>query len=288
MTEEGGKDRPTLAVTGSTGALGGMVCAMLADAGVAQRLLVRSLERAPRLPGAVAVEAEYADDDRTRAALGGVETLFMVSASENERRLDQHRGFIDAATAAGVRHIVYTSFVGASPTATFTLARDHDATERHIEACGVPYTFLRDNLYLDFMPLLLGDDDVIRGPGGDGRAAVVARRDIARVATTVLADPLRHVGRTYELTGPQALSFGEIAHLLGEHLGRPVAYHAETVPEAYASRAPFGAPGWQVDAWVSTYTAVAAGEMSAVSDDIAELTGEPPISMERFLAGQRT
>ena len=92
----------------------------------------------------------------------------MVSAAESADRLDQHRTFIDAAAEAGVRHIVYTSFLGAAPDATFTLARDHWVTEEHIRASGLAFTFLRDSFYLDFLPALAGEDGVIRGPAGDG------------------------------------------------------------------------------------------------------------------------
>lgn len=275
---------PTLAVTGSTGAVGGMVARLLADAGLAQRLLVRSPERAPDLPGATVVRASYADTVETRAALEGVETLFMVSAAEHEYRREQHLAFVDAAAAAGVAHVVYTSFLGASPTATFTLARDHAATERHLKASGMAWTFLRDGLYLDFLPLMVGDDGAIRGPAGQGRAAVIARRDVARVAATVLQDPAAHAGRTYNLTGPQALTLTEMAQILSEHLGRNVTFIDETIEEAYASRASYGAPDWQVEAWVSTYTAIASGEMGSVSDDVLTVTGQPPMSLPQFLA----
>ena len=101
---------------------------------------------------------------------------------------------------------MYTSFFGAAADATFTLGRDHFATEERIKASGMDYTFLRDNFYLDFLPLLAGEDGVIRGPAGDGVMAAVARSDIARSAVAVLRDPALHVGRTYNLTGPENIS----------------------------------------------------------------------------------
>jgi uncharacterized protein YbjT (DUF2867 family) len=230
------------------------------------------------------LRASYADTAETRAALDGVETLFMVSAAEDEHRREQHLAFVDAAAAAGVSHVVYTSFLGASPTATFTLARDHAATERHLEASGMAWTFLRDGLYLDFLPLMVGNDGAIRGPAGQGCAGVIARQDVARVAATVLQDPAAHAGRTYDLTGPEALTFTEMAEILSEHIGRNVIFVDETIEEAYASREPFGAPDWQVEAWVSTYTAVANGEMGPASDDVLTVTGQPPMSLSQFLS----
>lgn len=116
---------PALAVTGSTGVVGGLVARLLAEAGVSQRLLVRTPPRAAQLPGSIVHRFSYADRAASVAALSRVDTLFMVSASESADRLDQHRAFVDAAAEAGVTHIVYTSFVAAAPDATFTLARDH-------------------------------------------------------------------------------------------------------------------------------------------------------------------
>jgi NAD(P)H dehydrogenase (quinone) len=154
-----------------------------------------------------------------------------------------------------VGHVVYTSFVGAAPDATFTLARDHWATEEHLRASGLPYTFLRDNLYADFLPLMVGDDGALRGPADEGRAAVVTQDDIADVAAAVLSTGLR----------------------------REIRYVPESLDEAYRSRAGYGAPGWQVDAWVSTYTAIAVGELAQVTDHVEQLTGHPATSLADLL-----
>lgn len=274
---------PDLAITGSTGGLGGLVARQLAEAGTAQRLLVRDAGRAPELEGAVPLVFSYADTALAGQVLEGVKILFMVSAAEAEDRLDQHYRFIDAAAAAGVQHVVYTSFYGAAPEATFTLARDHYATEERIKASGMDFTFLRDNFYLDFLPLLTGADGVIRGPAGDGVVSAVSREDIARSAVTVLQDPALHVGTTYNLTGPEELTLAAAAEILSAETGRTVTYHPESVEEAYASRASFGAPPWQVDAWVSTYTAIAAGELAGLSPDVRTLTGREPLSLKGFV-----
>lgn len=279
---------PALAVTGSTGNLGGLVARLLAEAGSPQRLLVRDAARAPELEGAAPVVCTYMDSVLAKAALDGVKTLFMVSAAEAEDRLQQHYAFVDAAMAAGVQHIVYTSFFGAAPDSTFTLGRDHYATEERIKASGMDYTFLRDNFYLDFLPLLAGGDGVIRGPAGDGVVAAVARADVARSAVTVLRDPALHVGKTYDLTGPEDISLATAASLLTAGTGRTITFHNETVEEAYASRASYGAPPWQVDAWVSTYTAIAAGELAGPTSAVHELTGREPLGLAQFLAESHT
>jgi len=268
-----------LAVTGSTGNVGGRVARLLSAAGVPQRLVVRDPGRAPALARTEVVRASYGDAAAARRALDGVDTVFMVSGAEAADRLDQHRTFVDAAASAGVGRIVYLSFYGAAPDATFTLVRDHWATEEHIRASGLRYTFVRDNMYADFMPYLVGDDGVIRGPAGDGRVAAVAQDDIAEVAALVLQHPGDHDGATYSLTGPDALTLHEIAALLGPD----VRYEPETVEQAYASRARYGAPDWQLDAWVSTYAAIAAGELAGVTGDVEALTGHRPLSVAEVL-----
>jgi uncharacterized protein YbjT (DUF2867 family) len=275
---------PALAVTGATGRVGSRVARRLAAAGVAQRLVVRDQSRAPDLPGAAAVAAEYGDGEAARRALEGVETLFMVSAGEERERVATHRAFVDAAAAAGVRHVVYTSFYGAAPDSTFTLARDHWATEEHLRASGMAWTFLQDNIYLDFIPLFGGEDGVIRGPAGDGRVGAVAIDDVADVAAAVLRDPAAHAGQAYPLTGPEALTLAEAARVVSAHGARPLSYQAETVDEAYASRASYGAPQWQLDAWVSTYTAIASGELDGVTPHVERLAGHPPRSLAELAA----
>ncbi|AQZ69293.1 unnamed protein product [[Actinomadura] parvosata subsp. kistnae] len=278
-----------IVTTGATGRLGGRVAARLAAAGVEQRLVSRhATARAPRLDRATAVDAAYGDRAALRQALDGASTVLFVSASESADRLDQHRAFVDAARDARVSHLVYVSFYGAAPEATFTLARDHWATEQHIRDSGLTFTFLRDNLYADFLPGMTGDDGVIRGPAGQGRVAAVAQDDIAEAAANVLLAPKEHEGATYDLTGPQALTLDEVAATISAATGRTVTYHAETVPEAYASRESYGAPAWQVEAWVSTYLAIAAGELEGVTDGIPALTGHPATSLAELLGRSPT
>jgi len=272
-----------LGVTGSTGQLGGRIARLLAAAGAEQRLVVRTPARAPLLPGTTVAAASYLDRGAVRRALDGLDVVLMVSAAEAENRLDEHRAFVDAAADAGVRHLVYISFFGAAPDATFTLARDHHVTEQHIEQSGMAWTHVRDNLYAEFFSMMAGDDGVIRGPADDGRVSAVAQDDVAAAVTAVLLEPAPHEGRTYSLTGPEALTLTEAAATMRRLLGRRYTFVDETVEEAYASRASYGAPGWQLDAWVSTYTAIASGELAGVTGDVERLTGHPPMSLADLL-----
>jgi uncharacterized protein YbjT (DUF2867 family) len=274
----------TLAVTGATGGLGGRIARRLADGGVAARLVVRDPGRARPLSFADVAVAEYGDGDAMRAALSGIETLLLVSASESEDRIVRHLSAVDAAAAAGVQRIVYVSFLGAAANATFVLARHHWHTEQHIRSTGTTFTFLRDSLYQDVLPYFVGPDGVIRGPAGDGRVGFVARDDIADAAVAVLLDSSgQSAGQTYDLTGPQALTWHEVADALGRASGREVTYHAETLEEAYQSRARYGAPDWMVEGWVTSYLAAATGELDVVTDDVARLSGHPAQTFAEFL-----
>ena len=294
-----------IGVTGATGQLGSRIVARLA--GVPLRLIVRDPGRAPSVPGATVAQAAYGEHAALLNALDGVDVLMLLSASESADRVALHKATVDAAVAAGVRRIVYTSFVGASPGATFTFARDHWHTEQHIRSTGVDFTFLRDNLYLDFVLGGVGEDGVIRGPAGDGRVAAVSRDDVAAVAATILraanstpADSSgsgsagsgsagsgdEHVGATYDLTGPRAFTLAEAAAVLTDVWGRKIRYEPETLDEAYRSRESYGAPAWEVAGWVTSYAAIASGELSQVSTAVRDITGVEPTGFEEYVRAQ--
>ena len=272
-----------IGVAGATGGLGGRIAAALAERGVEQRLIVRDPARAPQLAGAEVVQGgDYGDGEAMRRAFDGVETLFLPSAAEHPDRVSLHRTVVDAAVAAGVGRLVYTSFLAAAPDCVFTFGRDHFHTEEHIRAAGIGFTFLRDSIYLDYLPFFAGADGVIRGPAGDGRVAAVARDDIAACAVAALLDP-QHEGRAYELTGGVALTMPEAAEIIGRHAGREVTFVDETLEEARESRRPSGAPDWEIEGWVTTYSAIAAGELDVVTDLVRRLTGREPMTLEAML-----
>lgn len=251
------------AITGATGRLGSRVAAAFPDA----RLLVRD---PARVSGPDVVRSSYDEP----AGLDGVETLFMVSAAEHPDRVGQHLRFLSAAAEAGVQRVVYTSFLGAAADATFTLARDHWATEEHLRSLGISWVALRDSLYADFVPLLVSDG-AIRGPAGNGAVAPVAISDVADSAVAALRDP--SVSGVVDLTGPSLVTLAEAAALVG------VPYVEETLDEAWASRRGL-AEDWEVEGWISTYLAIADGSLAVVSDGVERLTGRKPLSLPEVLA----
>ena len=273
-----------LGITGATGEVGGRVARLLAGTGARQRLIVRDPSRAPDLANAHSRGiSDYGDADSISAACEGVTTLFLVSASEHPERVRLHTTAVDGAVAGGVERIVYLSFVGAAPDATFTLARQHYATEEHIRDSGVAFTFLRSSLYLDFIPWFCTPEGVIAGPAGAGRFAPVARDDIADVVVSVLASREQD-GRTYDNTGPATFSLQEAADELARVSGRPITYKDETLEEAWASRRTTGAPDWEIEGWVSSYVAIAEGELDVVSDTVPRLAGHDAMSLPEYLA----
>lgn len=275
-----------IAVTGVTGGIGGRVAALLEGRGVDVCGLARDLAAVPAVAGLEARQIGprgFRDEALLREALAGASVMLLVSASESADRVVEHAHAVHAAVDAGVGHVVYTSFLGADPDATFTFAQDHYATEQLIRESGMAWTFLRNSQYLDFVPRLVGADGAIRGPAGEGRCAWVARDDVAAAAAAVLAAPGEHVGDTYDLTGPSAHTVAWAAEQLSAVTGRSISFKNETVQGAYESRFPLDRPDWEIDGWVTSYVAIGTGEMDVVSDAVERLTGREPIGLRDWL-----
>lgn len=303
-----------LAITGATGQIGGRVAARIAGLGLPQRLIVRDGAKAPNFRGAeIGLASSYGDGSGMRNALSGVRTLFLVSARDRfgvahasalkgvppppYDRLQQQISAVDAAMEAGVKHLVYLSILKAAPDATFILARDHYHTEEYIRASGIAFTFLRASLYTDNVPQCVSNDDTIRAPAGEGRAAWVTRNDIADAATSVLTTD-GHEGCSYDLTGPEALTMTETAERLSAAIGRKILYQSQTAREARVSRSTsrlekfdaerrrltgHGLDDYEVEVFVTHFLQIAAGALADVSDAVAKLTGHPAQSLKEFL-----
>ena len=268
-----------IGITGVTGKLGSYVADLVDKKGIASIHLARSPERATVYASAEIRKMVYANTPEVVEALKGIDVLLMVSARENPERVEEHTSFLNAAKLAGVQHIVYTSFYGADEKATFTLSRDHAQTEAYIKELGFTYTFLRDNFYLDFFIDIALENGEIRGPAGRGRVSAVARKDTSRVAAEILLNPKEWENQTLNLTGPEDLSMEEIVELLSKETGNAITYVDESVEEAYESRKKWPAQNWEYDAWVSTYTAIKAGEQAGVLTDVEKVLGRPAMSL---------
>lgn len=284
-----------LGFTGATGNLGRLVLEHLpaTEATSRVRLLARNPDKAVQSwlnpPAHIKSEVKklhYANTPETVTALRGCDVVFMVSASEDVGRLEQHFALVDACQAAGVSQIVYTSFYGASDDAEFRLARDHAKTEQYIQARIPHSTFLRNNLYADVLPLF---GPRIEGPAGQGHFTPVARVDLARATAAVLADPGKHRGQIYSLTGGASITMEQVAQTLndaarqaGKQEQAIFTYTDQTWAQAEKSRAEYNAPEWLLTAWISTYSAIKLGQMDGVSEDIEHLTGRKPLTFAEF------
>ena len=225
----------TVGVTGATGQLGKLVIRELlrtTDPG-AVVAVVRDPAKAADLAttGVVVRQAAYTDRQALREAFAGVDALLFISSSETGRRVEQHRNVIDAAVAAGVGRVVYTSAPKAT-TSRLVLAPDHKFTEEFLASSGLPFTILRDNWYTENY---LGLIETVRQTGtlvaaaGAGRVASASRADFAAAAATVLIQD-GHDGQVYELGGDHAWDYTELADALAEVVDAPVTYRSVDVP----------------------------------------------------------
>lgn len=267
-------------ITGASGHIGKRVAELLS--GQELRLMARKPEKLGAFTGAEKVQGDYSDPASLAAAFEGIQTAFIVSgyAAPGERAL-LHKNAIDAAVRADVSHLVYLSFQGAAPDSRFPMSRDHFQTEAFIRQSGIPYTILRDSFYLDLVPDMFGKGRTMKGPGGNGKVAWVSREDAAGSVSAVLQNPGQFTG-TYDLTGPAALSLAETADRLSALTGNAYTYVEETVEEGTQWRNKLDAPEWEVETWIGSYLAIAAGEVAPVSKAVKDITGRDPMNIETY------
>jgi uncharacterized protein YbjT (DUF2867 family) len=220
----------TILVTGATGTVGREIVKQLAMVdGVRVRAGVHSLikgENLKRLPDVELVEIEFNNPESLHAAFTHVDKLFLITPFADEQ-VEMAKTLLDEAKNAGVKHIVNLSFIGAGAKGSMQLARWHREIEEYIEQSGIPYTFLRPN---NFMQNFEHDNaESIRQDGklymstGNGKVAYIDARDIATVGVEALLGS-GHEGKTYDLTGPEALAADEIAEMISEVTGQKVAF----------------------------------------------------------------
>jgi len=269
----------TILVTGATGSTGSELVRRLLARGAPVRAMVRDTASYTAAP---AVGANFDDAAAVAEALRGVERAYLVTPS-SERAQDQQIRFAEAAAAAGVEQLVVLSQYASVEDSPVRFLRYHAAVERRVRELGIGYTFLRPNL---FFQGLLAMADSIRATGtlfapiGEARVSAVDVRDIAEVAAVTLTEP-GHLGQSYEITGPAAVTHAEIARALSAATGREIGF-VDVPPAAFADAVRGVLPDWQVDGLLEDYAHYARGEAAQVSSTVADLTGRPALDVASF------
>jgi uncharacterized protein YbjT (DUF2867 family) len=281
-------------VIGGRSKIGWALIDDLVARGEAVRALIRASERSAAFPAGVqTVTGDLADQNSLRMAMRRVEKLFLLCGpSSNEVELN--RNAIDAAKEAGVGLLVRSSILGSDLGSPAIFVRDHGACDRYLQESGVPHTVIRPNLFLQNVPesTIPGID----GEGnfyvnaGDARISMIDTRDVAAVAAVALTEP-GHEGNSYDVTGPEALSYRDVAAKLSAVAGRTISYVEVPDQAVHDALVGFGLSEWFAGALVDLYQEYkrsgADGYASRVSDIVPELTGRAPRTLDSILMETR-
>lgn len=277
-----------IGVTGATGKLGRLVVQELLDSQPAGDIvaIVRDEAKAADLAatGVQVRVASYDDPSALRSALAGVDKLLLVSSNEVGRRIPQHMNVIDAAKAAGVKHLVYTSAPKAT-TSALVLAPEHKATEEYLAQSGLTYTILRHGWYTENYvqaAQTAAQTGKLVSAAGKGRVASATRADYAAGAVAVLLGE-GHEGKVYECSGDYAWDFDELANAISEISGKPVVYEPVSAPIMMGILR-----GGGLDEATAGFVAAldentAAGLLSGCTGELSKLIGRPTTPLKEGL-----
>jgi NAD(P)H dehydrogenase (quinone) len=279
-----------IVVTAASGRLGRAVAAELERRVDPShiRLTARSPEKIVDLAarGFATARADYDDSASLMSAFAGADVVLLISGvTAPEARIKEHRRAIDAVKAADAGRIVYTSCTNPTPASLFPFAAIHGDTEAYLEESRVPFTVLRNNPYAANLdgPLTQSKvSGVLASPGADAKVAYVTHADAAAAAVGALLGN-GHEGKTYEITGPEAVSFHDIAAVLSAIRGREINVVKTPLLESRAYFQTLKLPPFMVEALVGSNAATAAGEYERVSPDAPRLTGRPTQSVRDYV-----
>ena len=277
-------------VTAASGNVGRELVKSLAARGARFKAAYHSPQKAEaaRADGVDAIVLDYGRPESFRAALPGVERIFLASPA-TPAQPEQEGMMAEEARKAGVRRIVKLS-VWRAPEESYTFARWNRQAEKTVEGSGIPYTFLRPNSFMQNMVNFFSESIRTRGefhlPAGNAQISHVDVRDIASAAAEALTRD-GHEGRAYDLTGGEALSYHQIAALLSRVLGKPVAYRSIPDEEFTKTMLGLGAPEWQPRAFIDLMHYAIEGQASDVLGSILQIVGKKPISFEQFARDHR-
>lgn len=275
-----------IAITGATGSIGSFLVEQLIAQDKELLILTRSHEKARefRARGIKTVVGDFDAPATVYPALAGAEKLFLLSGAD-PRQVELQGNMIKAAQGMGIRHLVKLSASCAGPDLPTPIKRWHYETEQQIKRSGIPYTFLRPNCFMQNTlkwARTIREQRLFYMPIEDALVSQTDVRDIAAVAAVVLTSN-GHEGQTYEITGPEALSFEEVADQFSSTLGMPVRYVRTSFEESRQHMIESGMEEWLAAAVTQTYRFMKEGGAAHVSDVVARLTGSEPISFSEFV-----
>jgi len=282
----------TIAVTGATGKLGSATIGFLLSRGTKPGdivAVVRDPAKAESLAarGVQLRRASYTDVNSLENALRGVDRLAFISTSAlGDERMLHHRNVVSAARTAKVGHILYTSVIKPAADAKFAASPGHFHTEALVRETGIPFTFLRNNLYLDLVPLMFGGalaSGTLAHNGGAGRIGFVARQDIAQAFAAMLTGT-GHENRVYPITAVSPYSLDDIAAALGRASGKQVVYQPLSTEDFRKLLDATPLPPPVITMTLALGEAIRAGEFDAGSRDLERLMGHAPTTLESFVA----
>lgn len=281
-------------ITGVTGNLGAAVAQEIIKRTTGKNivLLMRKISNASQEFFKSGVEFRYGDYDDYRClvkAFDGIEKLYLVSSSETAKRCVQHVNVIQAAKKAGVQHIVYTSYIRMIEDASSPIAfigAGHLMAEKEIYASGLTFTILKQALFFENIPWLIGKDVLKKGsfalPAQEGLAAFVAREDLAMAAVNILLST-GHENKVYTLTGSQKYSFKDIALMLSKIANKTITYISPTNESYIELMEKDGYSIEEIDRPLAFAKAIAQGESNIISNELQEILQRPTQTLESFL-----
>ena len=273
-------------ITSAPGNNANAVIRELTTAGVRVRALLRNPNSAGEIKGPLVEVAvgDFLNPASLDAALRGVEKAFLIPPTD-PRSVEMQVNFIRAAKRAGTRHVVKLSVNGADVNSPVRVARWHAEGEKELEASGIPFTHLRPNAFmqnlLGLAPTIVSQGEFYQ-PAADGKVSHIDVRDIAAVAAKALTGN-GHQGKTYVITGPEALSYDEVAAKLSAAIGRPVKYVNVTPEDFKKSLLGWGIPEYMADGLNEFFAAIRAGYCAVVTNTVEEVAQRKPISFDNFV-----
>ena len=279
-----------IAITGATGQLGQHVIESLLKTVPASQIvaIVRNPAKATALSqqGITVRQADYSDEAALTAALQGIDKLLLISSSEVGQRVSQHRNVINAAKAAHVKFIAYTSLLHAD-TSPLGLADEHVATEKMLAESGIAYALLRNGWYtenyLASAPAAL-EHGVFIGAAGEGKIASATRADYAAAAARVISED-GHAGKTYELAGDAGWTLSQLAAELAKQSGKKVVYQNLSEADFAAALKGVGLPAGLADMLADSDTGASKGGLFDDSHTLSKLIGRPTTSLADSVKG---